>query len=91
AEIVKMKTITSEPEDPMAMVIDLGNGKGMREITFEKPDILPINAIKAELESFYEAIVNDKTPMVSIEDGYNVIKIAYQILEKVNQSLSSIK
>lgn len=84
SEIVRMNSIDKEPEDPMAMVIDLGNGKGYRHITFERPEVTPLNAIQAELESFYEAVVNNKTPMVTIEDGYQVLLIAYQILEAVN-------
>jgi predicted dehydrogenase len=51
-EIVRMKDIQSEPDDPMAMVIDLGNNKGMKQIIFEKPVIEPVNAIMLELESF---------------------------------------
>lgn len=85
-EIVRMKTITTEPDDPMAMVIDLGNGRGMRHIIFEKPDIQPLNAIKAELESFYEAVVNNTIPMVTIEDGFNVLLVAHQILESVKEN-----
>lgn len=81
-----MKTITTEPDDPMAMVIDLGNGRGMRHIIFEKPDIQPLNAIKAELESFYEAVVNNTIPMVTIEDGFNVLLVAHQILESVKEN-----
>ncbi len=89
-DIVRMSTIETEPSDPMAMVIDLGNGKGMRQIYFERPVVQPTNAIKAELESFYEAIVNNKSPMVTIEDGYKVLLVAYQILEKLNQSTGKI-
>jgi len=85
-EIVRMKTVENEPDDPMAMVIDLGNGRGMRQIMFEKPDIQPLNAIKAELESFYEAVAFDKTPMVTIEDGFNVLLVAYQILEQAKKN-----
>lgn len=84
AEIVRMKDLLNEPEDPMAMVIDLGNGKGMKQIIFDKPVIEPVNAIMLELESFYKAIANNQTPPVTIEDGYNVLSVAYQILEKVN-------
>lgn len=84
AEIVRMKDLISEPEDPMAMVIDLGSGKGMKQIIFDKPVIEPVNAIMLELESFYKAIVNNQAPPVTIEDGYNVLSVAYQILEKVN-------
>jgi hypothetical protein len=44
-----------------------------------------------ELEKFYEAIVNDQTPAVSIDDGVEVLKLAYQILEEVNKNVSQIK
>ncbi|MBS4057151.1 MAG: Gfo/Idh/MocA family oxidoreductase [Bacteroidetes bacterium] len=84
AEIVRMKDLQQEPDDPMAMVIDLGNNKGMKQIIFEKPDIQAVNAIMLELESFYHAIANNQTPPVTIEDGYNVLSVAYQILDKVN-------
>lgn len=91
SEIVRMKELTAEPEDPMAMVLDLGNGKGLKQIIFEKPDIQSSNAILAELESFYIAIETNQTPPVTIEDGYNVLLLAHQILEKVNKSLSNIQ
>ncbi len=89
-EIVRMSTVDAEPSNPMAMVIDLGNGKEMREISFERPAVLPSNAIQAELESFYHAIVNNKSPMVTIEDGYKVLLVAHQILEKLNQAANKI-
>jgi predicted dehydrogenase len=91
SEIVRMKSISEEPDDPMAMVLDLGGGKGSKQISFEKPEIAPVNAIKMELEKFYEAIVNDQTPAVSIDDGVEVLKLAYQILEEVNKNVSQIK
>jgi hypothetical protein len=85
-EIVRMKAITEEPENPMAMVIDLGNGRGMREITFDIPEVQALNAIKAELESFYNAVVHDLTPMVTVEDGYRVLLLAHQILDRINEA-----
>jgi len=91
SEIVRMKSISTEPDDPMAMVLDLGEGKGSKQISFEKPEISPVNAIKMELEKFYEAIVNDQTPAVSIEDGVEVLKLAYKILEEVNKNVGQIK
>ncbi len=86
SEIVRMKDVQGEPDDPMAMIIDLGNNKGMKQIIFEKPDIEPVNAIMLELESFYKAIVKNQQPPVTIEDGYNVLSVAYQILEKVHDN-----
>lgn len=87
AEILRMKTIAEGQEiDPMAMVIDLGENKGQKQIIFDKPDVGPINAIKTELESFADAIEQNNTPLVSINDGYAALDIAHKIMEKMNFS-----
>jgi predicted dehydrogenase len=91
SEIVRMKELDAEPDDPMAMVLDLGNNKGLKQIIFEKPEIQQSNAILAELESFRHAISANLNPPVTIEDGYNVLLLAHQILGKVNKSLSNIQ
>jgi predicted dehydrogenase len=82
-EIIRMKDITGQPDDPFAMVIDLGKGKGRKQIFLDKPVIQPINAIKTELESFYQAIVNNTAPPVTINDGYEALDVAYKIIEKI--------
>ncbi len=47
SEILKLKSLGKDEEvDPLAMVIDLGEGKGTKQIIFDKPDVKPINAIK---------------------------------------------
>jgi len=81
-EIVKMKTIEGEP-DPLAVTINLGEGKGLKEIYFDKPKITPNNAIKDELSCFLEAIEKDKTPPVTLEDGFRALQAAHMILEKM--------
>jgi predicted dehydrogenase len=83
-EIVRMKEVIPGDNDPFAMIIELGENKAAKQIFFEKPEILPVNAIKMELETFYHSVVNDTTPLVSIIDGYNALNVAYQIIEKLN-------
>ncbi len=85
-EVVKMQDIDREPDDPMAMVLDLGEDKGKKLLSIDKPSIKQINAIQRELESFYESIVNNTTPPVTINDGYNALDVAYQVIEKINVS-----
>jgi len=82
AEIVKMKEIDGEP-DPLAVILELGEGKKNKEIYFDKPKVEANNAIKDELSCFNAAIANNTTPPVTIEDGYNALKVAHQILEKM--------
>ncbi|MCF0200810.1 MAG: Gfo/Idh/MocA family oxidoreductase [Bacteroidales bacterium] len=77
-------------DNSFSMTINLANGDE-RQITFDKPEIKPINAIKTELESFYDAIIHNTTPAVTIEDGVKVLKLAYRIIEAVNESSEKVK
>lgn len=87
-EVVKMRDIEGEL-DPFSMSIDLGKGRGHKEIFFEKPTIEPNNAIKDELESFAEAIINNTTPPVTVEDGYKALDVAYKIQAKLKMNTPS--
>ncbi|MCK9452084.1 MAG: Gfo/Idh/MocA family oxidoreductase [Bacteroidales bacterium] len=91
SEIVRIMDVDADKADPMAMLIELGEGKVTKQISFEKPKIEPVNAIKMELEKFYEAIVNDQEPPVTISDGVEVLKLAYRILDEVNNNLNKLQ
>jgi len=84
-EVIRMSTIEGDP-DPLALTIDLGEGRGMKEIFLEKPTILPTNAIKAELESFADAIANNTDSVVTASDGLQALDVAYKIIDKLNLS-----
>lgn len=81
-EMVQMQDVHGEP-DPFDMVLDLGEGKPAKKISIEKPEIAPSNAILEELRSFYEAIVKDVDPQVTISDGCLALEVAHQILDKL--------
>jgi predicted dehydrogenase len=85
AEILRMENV-EDPEkvDPLAMIIDLGKGKGSKQIIFDRPSIEPINAIKTELESLAEAIRKNTKPLVTITDGYEALNVATKIMDKMN-------
>ncbi|HRW96633.1 MAG TPA: Gfo/Idh/MocA family oxidoreductase [Bacteroidales bacterium] len=82
-EVVRMKDIKEEPENQLTMVIDLGEGKGKKELMLQKPEIVPNNAIMSELESFANAIQLNVPPPVTIYDGFRALDVAYRILEKI--------
>ncbi|MBL7950173.1 MAG: Gfo/Idh/MocA family oxidoreductase [Flavobacteriales bacterium] len=82
-EIVRMRTVEGEA-DPFAVTIDLGEGKGVREISFEKPEIPTVNAIREELRAFAASIVSDSVPMVSIADGAEALRVAHAIYDGMN-------
>lgn len=87
-EIIRMKELSeNEIVDPFAMILDLENGSSRKQIIINKPEIQPINAIQTELEKFGEAIIYDKTPTVTLEDGCRALEVAYRILNEANKNL----
>ncbi len=85
-QIIRLKDLDASP-DPFAMVIDMGPEKNSKQIWVEKPEIKSINAIKTELETFNESIVNNTEPLVTIMDGYASLEVAYQIMEKIENNI----
>lgn len=86
-EVVRMEDVQGEP-NPLDVIFDLGEGKPIKKIFFDKPEIGEINAIKEELQAFSQAILNDTTPLVSIEDGFRALDVAHKILDKLKLSSS---
>ena len=80
--VVRMKNVEGEP-DPLSMTIDLGEGRGQKQIWFENPKVEASNAIKMELETFAKAIREDSRPIVSIDDGFKALDIAHKIIDQL--------
>ncbi len=85
-QIIRMKDVGASP-DPFAMIIDMGVEKNQKQICVEKPEIKSINAIKTELETFHDSISDNTEPLVSINDGYASLELAYQIMGKIDQNI----
>ena len=78
-EVVKMKDAPKHHGD-FDMILQ--NAEGIKkQIYFENPEIAPNNAILDELETFAEAITTDTTPIVTLRDGTNALKVAHQIID----------
>jgi predicted dehydrogenase len=65
------------------IVIDPGEGKTRKEIIYNSPAAADVNSIQLELELFAGSILNDTQPEVTIEDGYKSLKLAHQVLDKI--------
>ena len=81
-EIIKLK----QPEDVDAFSFDIDTPNGKKTIAIANPSIEPLNAIKLELTSFVDAIVNNKPTVVSEIDGYLAMEVAHKILDKINNT-----
>lgn len=82
-EVVKMK---DAPEHPGDFDMILQNAEGERkQIYFNNPTVEPNNAILDELESFAHAIQNNTTPVVTLEDGTEALRVAYRIIDAMKR------
>ncbi|SDR97349.1 Gfo/Idh/MocA family oxidoreductase [Gramella sp. MAR_2010_147] len=81
-EVVKMKDAPENPDD-FAMILQ--NAEGIKkQIYFDNPDVSANNAILEELESFADAINNDKEPVVTMQQAANALKVANQVIANFN-------
>ena len=81
-EVVKMM---DAPHDPDQFAMILTNAEGQKkQIYFDNPEVTPNNAILDELNTFAEAIKADKTPIVSLHQGTEALRVAMQIIENFN-------
>ncbi|MBB4802910.1 putative dehydrogenase [Flavobacterium nitrogenifigens] len=78
-EVVRMK---DAPEVPGDFDMILQNAEGVKkQIYFTNPDVEQNNAILDELNSFADAINNNTTPVVTLEQATDALRVAYQIIE----------
>ena len=82
AEVIRMK---EAPENPTDFDMIIENAEGQKnQIIFEYPNIQPNNAILDELESFADAITENKNVEVSLEDGTEALKVALEIVKMIS-------
>jgi len=82
-EVVKMKD-APEKEDEYAMILQ--NAEGVKkQIYFDNPDVSPNNAILDELETFADAINNNTTPIVTLEQGAEALRVANGVIESFSK------
>lgn len=82
-EIIKLKQ--AGDEDAFSFDLETPNG-GTKTIAVINPESKPVNAIKEELKSFADAIVNNRPTVVSEIDGYLAMEVAHRILDKISSA-----
>ena len=77
-EVVKMK---DAPEQAGDFDMILQNAEGVKkQIYFDNPNISDNNSILDELETFADAINNNTSPIVTLQDGTDALRVATQII-----------
>jgi len=78
-----------ESNDPLVAQLDnlmpLDTPTGQKMIHIDMPEIEPTNAIKLELETLAHCILEDTSPKVTIEEGYRALRVAHQIIQRIEE------
>lgn len=78
--------ITLEDKDPQTeKALPLETPRGQQWITIHDPQSEPNNAIATELQTFYEAISENKPIRVSLEEGYSALSLAHKIIQACDE------
>ncbi len=81
-EVIKYKS----PSDKNVFSFDIETNTGKKTIAIAAPLIKDNNAIKLELKSFTDAILNNKPTVVTDVDGFRAMEVAHLILEKITRN-----
>ena len=81
-EVIKYKS----PGDKDVFTFDVETNHGKKTIAIAAPVIKETNAIKMELQSFVNAITENKPTVVSEIDGYRAMEVAHLILDKIGRN-----
>jgi len=85
-EIVSLSDVKSW--NPFAMNIEVDSAGNKKTVKLQKPKIKELNAIKEELFTFAQAIQNNNTPLVTLNEGYEALRVAHVIIEKINERIA---
>ena len=85
AQLVRLYDKGSAGAPADAPMMELPTNQGSKLIHISTPPIEPVNAIRMELETFAQSIQHDTRPKVSIEDGYEALKLAHRIIEEIDR------
>jgi predicted dehydrogenase len=81
-EIIKLKSA----EDTNAFTFDIDTPSGNKTLAIINPPVQPGNAIKEELQSFVDAIIQNRNTLVNEIDGLLAMEVAHRILDKISNT-----
>ena len=85
AQIVQLFAPDAANLPPQDQLMEFDTPGGKKWLHMQMPETAPVNAIQRELETFYDSIVQDTTPVVSLSDGLKALDLAHRILKEVEK------
>ncbi len=80
SEVLRMKDAPEEP-GPYDLILPTPDG-GKKQLYYQNPEVSPNNAILDELETFADAIIQGRDPVVSFRDGARALDLALRIMNE---------
>jgi predicted dehydrogenase len=86
SEIFRLLPVDQEVSAGHLSYGEIGIGEKRKKIVYEQPELKEVNALEYELGLFVDCVANNTQPVVSGEDGLRALKVAKEIIEKIEQS-----
>ncbi len=86
AEVYRLIDQKEMDENHFISFGEMGVGEKKKFVVYDQPEIKQVNALKYELELFINSIKNKTKPVVSGEDGLKALKVADEIIKKIEES-----
>lgn len=80
SEIFLLDEDTTDPTDTITSIVKNNVHMFVKHI---KPKVPELNAMKFEQNKFLDSIVNNKSPLVSINDGIRALEVAQMVLKQI--------
>jgi predicted dehydrogenase len=90
AQIVRLFATDASDLPPTDSLMEFDTPAGKKWLQLSMPEAAPVNAIQRELETFHDAIRLNQPPVVTLQDGFNALKLAHQILREIEAGYSRI-
>ena len=91
SEVFRLQSIEEPAQVGAISFGEIGIGDKKKRLIYEQPEHKEINALNYELQLFVNSVIEDKIIVVSGEDGLRALKVADIIINKIEQSIKSIK
>ncbi|HMS64324.1 MAG TPA: Gfo/Idh/MocA family oxidoreductase [Ignavibacteria bacterium] len=75
----------SDEEDAVALT-EFIQGEKKVKLFYERPVVKEVNSMKYEQNKYFDSIVNDEEPIVTLEDGLQALEVANEIIKEIESS-----
>ncbi|MEO8665342.1 MAG: Gfo/Idh/MocA family oxidoreductase [Ignavibacteria bacterium] len=73
-------------DDKSIALTEFVQGENKVKIFYERPPVKEVNSLKYELNKFFDSIVNDLEPIVTLEDGLQALEVANAIVAEIEKN-----